>query len=103
MDKTDARGLEIVTMMPSSSEMLFILALFVLFFGIERLPKLARSLGMAKGEFQKGISDSQSATEADLERGGKTETAELTEKAESAGVEIEGKTADEVKDDLSEE
>jgi Sec-independent protein translocase protein TatA len=103
MDKTDTRGLEVILMMPSSSEMLFILALFVLFFGIDRLPKLARSLGMAKGEFQKGIGDSHNATEADLERGGKTETAELTDKAESAGVEIEGKTAEEVKDDLSEE
>ncbi|MBT4059829.1 MAG: twin-arginine translocase TatA/TatE family subunit [Euryarchaeota archaeon] len=90
-------------MMPSSSEMLFILALFVLFFGIERLPKLARSLGMAKGEFQKGISDSRTMTEDDLDRGGKTESAEIVEKAEDAGVEIEGKSADEIKEELEDE
>ena len=90
-------------MMPSRSEMLFILALFVLFFGIERLPKLARSLGMAKGEFQKGISDSRTMTEDDLDRGGKTESAEIVEKAEDAGVEIEGKSADEIKEELEDE
>lgn len=83
--------------------MLFILALFVLFFGIERLPKLARSLGMAKGEFQKGISDSRTMTEDDLDRGGKTESAEIVEKAEDAGVEIEGKSADEIKEELEDE
>jgi Sec-independent protein translocase protein TatA len=83
--------------------MLFILAVFILFFGIERLPKLARSLGMAKGEFQKGITDSRTLAEEDLDRGGKTETAELVGKADDAGVDVEGKTADEVKSDLEDE
>ena len=90
-------------MMPSSSEMLFILAVFILFFGIERLPKLARSLGMAKGEFQKGIADSRTLTEEDLDRGGKTETAELVGKADKTGIDVEGKTADEIKSELDEE
>ena len=90
-------------MMPSTSEMLFILAVFILFFGIERLPKLARSLGMAKGEFQKGIADSRTSTEEDLDRAGKTESAELAEKAEDAGIEIEGKSSDEVKEELNQE
>ena len=90
-------------MMPSTSEMLFILAVFILFFGIERLPKLARSLGMAKGEFQKGIADSSTSTEEDLDRAGKTESAELAEKAEDAGIEIEGKSSDEVKEELNQE
>tara|TARA_B100000686_G_scaffold323701_1_gene378690 strand:- start:536 stop:847 length:312 start_codon:yes stop_codon:yes gene_type:complete len=103
MDELHTRHPEGPAMMPSSSEMLFILAVFILFFGIERLPKLARSLGMAKGEFQKGISDSRSMTEDDLDRGGKTENAELVEKADSAGVDIEGKTVDEVESDIEEE
>ena len=103
MDESHTRRSEGPAMMPSSSEMLFILAVFILFFGIERLPKLARSLGMAKGEFQKGISDSRTMTEEDLDRGGKTENAELVEKADSAGIDVEGRTADEVESDLEEE
>lgn len=58
---------------------------------------------MAKGEFQKGISDSRTLTEGDLDRGGKTETADLKEKADAAGLDIDGKTVDEVKRELSEE
>ena len=103
MDEPCTKHSEGPTMMPSSSEMLFILAVFILFFGIERLPKLARSLGMAKGEFQKGIADSRTLTEDDLDRGGKTETAELVGKADDAGVDVEGKTADEVKSELEDE
>ena len=89
-------------MMPSSSEMLFILALFVLFFGIDRLPKIARSLGMAKGEFQQGQTDSRDVT-ADLERSGMTEAAAVTEAAEDAGVEVEGRSIAEVEAELEEE
>tara|TARA_A100001037_G_C14957631_1_gene547931 strand:+ start:576 stop:848 length:273 start_codon:yes stop_codon:yes gene_type:complete len=90
-------------MMPSSSEMLIILLIFVVFFGVERLPKLARSLGTAKGEFQKGLQDSRAVTEGDLDRGGKTENAELAEKASDAGIEVDGKTVDEVKEELEDE
>ena len=64
---------------PGVSELLLILGIFVLFFGVERLPKIARALGQAKGE-----------TEADLDRGGQTETAAI-----SAGSDVEGMTVDE--------
>lgn len=87
-------------MTPGSSEILILLAIFVFIFGIDKIPKLARSLGMAKGEFQKGIQDSRKMTEGDLDRGGKTEAAQLAEKASEEGVEIEGKTAEEVQDEL---
>ena len=33
------------------------LIIFFLLFGAERLPKLARSMGQAKGEFQEGLND----------------------------------------------
>ena len=91
-------------MMPSTGEMLIILALFVLFFGIDKLPKIARSLGMAKGEFHQGLTDSRvEDVEADLERGGRTEAAAVTEAAEAAGVEVEGKSIAEVEAELEEE
>ena len=41
-------------------------------------------------------------TEEDLDRGGRTETVELAEKAEGSNVDIEGKTPEEVEDEMSE-
>ena len=38
-------------------ELLIILFLFFMLFGIERLPKMARSMGQARGEFSKGLKD----------------------------------------------
>jgi sec-independent protein translocase protein TatA len=43
--------------MPGVPELLIILGIVVLVFGASRLPQLARSLGKAKTEFQKGISE----------------------------------------------
>jgi sec-independent protein translocase protein TatA len=41
-------------------EALLVLAVIVLLFGGSRLPKLARSLGSAKAEFEKGLHDGPS-------------------------------------------
>ncbi len=43
-------------------DVLIILAIIALLFGSTRLPKLARSLGSAKTEFEKGIAEGVSAT-----------------------------------------
>ncbi len=40
-------------------EILIILLVVVLLFGGAKLPKLARSLGSAKGEFEKGVRDGE--------------------------------------------
>ena len=88
-----------------SQQLVIILIAFFILFGAERLPKLARALGQAKGEFHEGLSDIKKAgdiTEDDLERGGRTEAAALAEQAEESDVDIEGKTPDEVEDEVSE-
>lgn len=88
-----------------SQQLVIILIAFFILFGAERLPKLARALGQAKGEFHEGLSDIKKAgdiTEDDLERGGRTEAAALAEQAEDSDVDIEGKTPDEVEDEVSE-
>lgn len=88
-----------------TQELVIVLVAFFILFGAERLPKLARSMGQAKGEFHQGLADVKKAgdiTEEDLDRGGRTETVELTEKAEESNVDIEGKTPEEVEDEMAE-
>jgi len=88
-----------------TQELVIVLVAFFILFGAKELPKLARAMGQAKGEFHQGLADVKNAgdsTEEDLDRGGRTEAAELTEKAEDSGVEVEGKTPDEVEEEMSE-
>ena len=85
-------------------ELLIVLVVFFFLFGAERLPKLARAMGQAKGEFHEGLSDIKKAgdpTEEDLDRGGRTEAAALAEQAEESDVDIEGKTPEEVEEEVS--
>ena len=58
-----------------TTEMAILIGLAVLFFGSKRIPELARSLGLAKGEYEKAVSEVRSPSEAerDMDRGGMTE------------------------------
>jgi len=49
-------------MTPGPTELLIILAIVVLIFGGSKLPKLARSLGEAKKEFETSSTDSKATT-----------------------------------------
>ena len=44
-------------------ELLIVLAIVLLLFGSTRLPKLARSLGSAKAEFERGVHESEDTPE----------------------------------------
>ena len=46
-------------------ELLIILVVVLVLFGGSRLPKLARSLGEAKKEFEAGVQESKKADEGD--------------------------------------
>jgi len=56
-------------------EAIIIVIFGILVFGADKIPKLARNVGRAKGEFQQGIMEvaSTSTTEEDMDRGGMTE------------------------------
>jgi len=81
-----------------------LVGLFLILFGPSQLPKLARSLGQAKSEFNKGLveGDVSDSTEDDLERGGMTDSVALAEEAKSKGVEVDGKAPEEIKKELEE-
>jgi sec-independent protein translocase protein TatA len=48
-------------------ELLVVLAVVLLLFGSSRLPHLARSLGTAKNEFERGLQDHKTAEDDDPE------------------------------------
>ena len=53
-----------------------ILVIFgIIVFGAKRIPELARSVGLAKGEFQKAVEEGvqPSSADQDMDRGGMTE------------------------------
>ncbi len=93
--------------LPGSTEWVIILIVFFVLFGAERLPKLARSMGLAKGEFQQGLKDATQlegaeSTAADLEAGGKTPEQVLADKAKDAGIDPTGKDTEELSKELEE-
>jgi sec-independent protein translocase protein TatA len=47
------------TVMPGGTELIIVLIIVALLFGGSKLPKLARSLGSAKGEFEKGLKEGE--------------------------------------------
>ena len=63
------------SMPPSGVEIAILVIIGIILFGPKRIPELARSLGLAKGEFQKAVKETSqpSATERDMDRGGMTE------------------------------
>ena len=81
-----------------------LVGLFLILFGPSQLPKLARSLGQAKSEFNKGLveGDVSNSTEEDLERGGMTDSVALAQEAKRKGVDVDGKTSEEIKKELEE-
>ncbi len=99
--KDELRG---TTMAFGPMEGAILVGLFLILFGPSQLPKLARSLGQAKSEFNKGLveGDVSNSTEDDLERGGRTESVALVEDAKSKGVEVEGRKPEDIKKDIKE-
>lgn len=50
---------------PSAFEIGLIVLAIVILFGASKIPKLARSLGQAKGEFQKGLEEGEKDPDED--------------------------------------
>ncbi len=54
--------------MIGSTEIIVIVGIAVLLFGATAIPKLARSIGKARSEFEKGIKESEKIAEKDDEK-----------------------------------
>ncbi|CAB4605574.1 unannotated protein [freshwater metagenome] len=58
-------------------DIVIVLAIIALLFGGAKLPKLARSLGSAKGEFEKGLKEGEPSKASD------SKATEATDKSDS--------------------
>ena len=63
------------------TELLVILAIILLFFGARRVPELARSLGRARHDMQKGIEEAEAEAKAEEEERKKAEAQQDKEAA----------------------
>jgi sec-independent protein translocase protein TatA len=95
--------------MLGTQELILILGVAMLLFGANKLPELARSMGSSMGEFKKA----QRESELNLKEFGKPSTEFMTplmqptaakskiqETAEKLGIDIEGKTDDQLLDEI---
>lgn len=82
-----------------SPDILIVLAVLALLFGGSKLPSLARSLGSAKAEFEKGTRGETDAADTKPAADTKAEAADKT--AESATDKTADKTADAAADKAS--
>ena len=58
-----------------TTEIVILVGIAIFLFGARRIPELARNVGRAKEEFQKGLKEaSEVATMDDMDRGGMTES-----------------------------
>ena len=58
-----------------TTEIAILVVIAIFLFGAKRIPELARSMGLAKGEFQRAVEEGgqPSSAEQDMDRGGMTE------------------------------
>jgi len=82
---------------------ILIVVVVVLIFGASRIPKLARSLGRATGEFQKGKIEAQREAEA-LKNSEpineEEERLKLIKTAKQLGISYEGKSNEEIREEI---
>jgi len=90
------------------NELLLILVIAVLLFGANKLPELARSVGKATGEFKKAqreaelelIEFERSLREGKYEKKEEEKRKKLEEMAKSLNIDYEGKSDDELLDEI---
>ncbi len=93
-----------VTMMLAVGiEWLLIAAIAVaLFFGVKKIPELARSIGRASGEYEKARVEAKKELES-LKGEGTSAKGKLEEIAKDLGIDYENKNTDELRADIRKE
>ena len=89
--------------------LIIVFVVIILLFGAKKLPELARSIGRAKGEFERGKMDiereikDEKAKDAKKEDGKQTkkEEKDIIKAAKELGIETEGKSEEELKKEIA--
>jgi sec-independent protein translocase protein TatA len=79
---------------------LLVVIVVVFAFGGKKIPELARSLGRAKGEFERGKRDIQKEIAEEEHSDTKSENEDVVKAAKNLGIETEGKTDEELKAEI---
>jgi sec-independent protein translocase protein TatA len=69
--------------MPNGWELVIILGIIALLFGGAKLPKLARSLGSAKSEFEKGLKEGETKGSKEPKSETDSKTTDSTDSSDS--------------------
>jgi sec-independent protein translocase protein TatA len=78
-----------------------VIAVVIFLWGPQKIPELARSLGRAKGEFDKASREFQSSvTETSTPQTPKSADQVLVETARQLGIATEGKTRDQISQEI---
>jgi len=89
--------------MIGTQELVMIFGVVVLLFGASKLPELARSMGSSVGEFKKAQKESEinlKEFEKSLTDPTASKKTKVQETAEKLGIDIRGKTDDQLLDDI---
>lgn len=81
-----------------ATELLLIVLIIVVFFGAAKIPQLARSLGRARGEFEKGAREGRD--EAMKANARSDEDEKVIRAARELGIPTEGRAVDDIRRDL---
>ena len=91
---------------PGPELIILIVIVIILIFGAKKIPELARSIGKAKGEFERGkrevereIEDEE--TKRKTSGTSKTEDTKVIKAAKELGIDTEGKTEEELKKEIA--
>lgn len=93
--------------MLGTQEIVLIFLAVIILFGASKIPELARSLGMATGEFKKAQQEAERElkdVEKSLREGGKKkeDSDKIKQMAKDFGIEPEGKSNEELLDEIKE-
>ena len=82
-------------------DVLLVVGIFVLLFGASKIPEIARSLGRAKGEFEKGQRESQAELARAAAAAAKpAEEEQVIRAAKDLGIPTDGRAIGDIKADL---
>ena len=82
--------------------MILIIAIVIILWGPQKIPELARALGRAKGEFDRAQKEFEEAAKLELEKPLDSSDDVLIETAKKLGIKTEGKTKEQIAQEIVE-